>query len=185
MTQGAMRECVRHIVGVQFRNCATVGGSIFGRFGFSDVLTCFLALDTEVELYPSGRISLSEFVCQPKNREILTHIIIKKEPCEIVYLSQRNSATDFPVLACAVAWRNGRMMASVGARPMRAKVVVDETQLIQDYANEKECEQFAEMAAETLCFQSNMRASAEYRNYITKVLIKRACRIMAQRRNEQ
>lgn len=185
MTQGAVRECVRHIVGIQFRNCATVGGSIFGRFGFSDVLTCFLALDTEVELYPSGRISLSEFVCQPKNKEILTHIIIKKEPCEIVYLSQRNSATDFPVLACAVAWRNGRMMTSVGARPMRAKVVVDETQLIQDYANEKECEQFAEMAAGTLCFQSNMRASAEYRSYITKVLIKRACRIMAQRRNEQ
>ena len=58
------------------RNCATVGGSIFGRFGFSDVLTCFLALDTEVELYPSGRISLSEFVCQPKNKDILTHIII-------------------------------------------------------------------------------------------------------------
>ena len=40
-TNGAVRESVRHIVGVQFRNCATVGGSIFGRFGFSDVLTCF------------------------------------------------------------------------------------------------------------------------------------------------
>lgn len=33
-TNGAIRESVRHIVGVQFRNCATVGGSIFGRFGF-------------------------------------------------------------------------------------------------------------------------------------------------------
>ena len=38
-TAGAVREAVRHIVGVQFRNCATVGGSIYGRFGFSDVLT--------------------------------------------------------------------------------------------------------------------------------------------------
>ena len=28
-TQGAVRESLRHIVGVQFRNCATVGGSIF------------------------------------------------------------------------------------------------------------------------------------------------------------
>ena len=50
-TNSAIRESVRHIVGVQFRNCATVGGSIFGRFGFSDVLTMFLALDTWVELY--------------------------------------------------------------------------------------------------------------------------------------
>ena len=40
-TAGAVREAVRHIVGVQFRNCATVGGSIYGRFGFSDVLSAF------------------------------------------------------------------------------------------------------------------------------------------------
>ena len=32
-------ESLRHIVGVQFRNQATVGGSIYGRYGFSDVLT--------------------------------------------------------------------------------------------------------------------------------------------------
>ena len=34
-TKDAMKESLRHIVGVQFRNCATVGGSIFGRYGFS------------------------------------------------------------------------------------------------------------------------------------------------------
>ena len=31
-TDGAVRESVRHIVGVQFRNLATVGGSIYGRY---------------------------------------------------------------------------------------------------------------------------------------------------------
>lgn len=59
---GAMKACTRHIVGTQFRNGATVGGSIFGRFGFSDILTCLLALDTYVELYHAGVIALSEFV---------------------------------------------------------------------------------------------------------------------------
>ena len=34
-TQGAVRDAVKDIVGVQFRNLATVGGSIWGRFGFS------------------------------------------------------------------------------------------------------------------------------------------------------
>ena len=48
-TQGAMKEAVRHIVGTQFRNMATVGGSISGRFGFSDIWTLFLALDAQVE----------------------------------------------------------------------------------------------------------------------------------------
>ena len=47
-THGAMREAVRHIVGVQLRNLATVGGSIYSRFGFSDVLTMFLAMDCDV-----------------------------------------------------------------------------------------------------------------------------------------
>lgn len=61
-----IEEAVRHIVGVQFRNQATVGGSIYGRFGFSDVLTAFLALDTYVELYDGGRICLAEFA--RKNR---------------------------------------------------------------------------------------------------------------------
>ncbi len=56
-TGGALRESLRHIVGVQFRNLATVGGSIYGRFGFSDVLTMFLVLDTYVELYRGGILS--------------------------------------------------------------------------------------------------------------------------------
>ena len=77
-TGGAVRESVRHIVGVQFRNCATVGGSIFGRFGFSDVLTMFLAMDTWVELYDRGRIPLTEFVLTEKDNDILVNVIVKK-----------------------------------------------------------------------------------------------------------
>ena len=55
-TAGAVKNAVKDIVGVQFRNMATVGGSIWGRFGFSDVLTVFLAMDCYVELYKGGII---------------------------------------------------------------------------------------------------------------------------------
>ena len=54
-------QMVRHIVGVQFRNCATVGGSIVSRFGFSDILTGLLALDCDVVLAQKGRVSLNEY----------------------------------------------------------------------------------------------------------------------------
>mgnify|MGYP000656442168 CR=1 FL=1 len=87
------------------RNCATVGGSIFARFGFSDILTCFLALDTYVELYHEGTIPLSEFAARPVRRDqkdILVRIIIKKDGRKAAYTSQRNSRTDFPVIACCV-----------------------------------------------------------------------------------
>ena len=99
-TDGAIRESVRHIVGVQFRNCATVGGSIFGRFGFSDVLTVFLAMDTQVELYHAGMVSLKEFIDMPYDNDILVALHVAKKPIRIAYLSQRNTATDFPVVAC-------------------------------------------------------------------------------------
>ncbi|MCQ2553757.1 MAG: FAD binding domain-containing protein, partial [Clostridia bacterium] len=57
-SNNGVRDAVKDIVGVQFRNMATVGGSIWGRFGFSDVLTVFLSMDTYVELYKGGIMPL-------------------------------------------------------------------------------------------------------------------------------
>ena len=102
-TDGAARESVRHIVGVQFRNLATVGGSIYGRYGFSDVLTMFLAMDSYVELYKGGIIPLKEYAKMPYDRDILVRLIVKKEKAAFDYQSVRNSQTDFPVLTCAAA----------------------------------------------------------------------------------
>lgn len=160
-TKGAVKECVRHIVGTQFRNCATVGGSIFGRFGFSDVLTCFLAMDSYVELYPTGIVSLEEFSKSGYGNEILVSLIVKKKPMEIGYGTLRNEATDFPVLATAVAKWDGTYHVSIGARPARAAVVtVDE---LGDYRE----------LAERFTYGSNLRGSAEYRKYLAGVLLKR------------
>ena len=75
-TNDAMRESVRHIVGVQLRNLATVGGSLYSRFGFSDVLTMFLVLDAQVELYKGGIVTLSDYADRPKDRDILLRISV-------------------------------------------------------------------------------------------------------------
>ena len=75
---GAVREALRSIVGVQFRNLATVGGGIYGRYGFSDVLTVFAAMDSFVELHKGGIIPLSEFIGMKPDRDILVRLIIKK-----------------------------------------------------------------------------------------------------------
>lgn len=77
-TNNAMREAMRHIVGVQFRNLATVGGSIFGRYGFSDVLTMFMALDSYVQLHHAGIVPMSEFAKMPYDNDVLVRIIVKK-----------------------------------------------------------------------------------------------------------
>ena len=75
-TQGAVKEATRHIVGTQFRNLATIGGSVSGRFGFSDIWTLLLALDADVELYKGGRISLFDFGKKGPGKDIVSHIIV-------------------------------------------------------------------------------------------------------------
>ena len=95
-TNGSMKGCLRHIVGVQFRNLATVGGSIFGDSVFSDVLTEFLALGAEAELYKAGRVSLEEFVKMPADRDILVRILVPRKDLKNAYQSLRNTSTDFP-----------------------------------------------------------------------------------------
>lgn len=173
-TNGAVSESVRSIVGVQFRNLATVGGSIFGRFGFSDVLTCFLALDTWVELYKGGCIPLAEFVRQKPDRDILVRLIVKKEKAVFDYQSVRNSQTDFPVLTCAVAGTESGYRFSIGARPGKAVLF----ELTDADIREADVENVAEYAAKCVKEQietgSNTRGSAEYRKHLAGVLVKRA-----------
>ena len=71
LTGGAVKESVRHIVGVQFRNLATVGGSLWGRYGFSDVLTLFMALDAKAELYSRGIVDIETFAEMPTSEKDL------------------------------------------------------------------------------------------------------------------
>ena len=155
------KECTRHIVGVQFRNGATVGGSIFGRYGFSDILTAFLVLDTKVKLYKKGIVPLSGFIRMDRDRDILEELIVAKDGRKAVYLSERRSQTDFPVLTCAASEKDGTVLLSIGARPMKADVT--ETTIDE-----------MEQAADTFTYGSNMRGSGEYRKHLGRVLAGRA-----------
>lgn len=172
-TKGAIKESLRHIVGVQFRNSVTIGGSIYSRFGFSDILTSLLTLDTYVEMYKGGIIPLKDFVSMKYDKDILVNIIIKKSPRKVGYMSFRNQTTDFPVVTCGVAiLDNGKVFASIGARPYKAKVVEDSENILEVKSLEN-IEKFAKYVSESLNFDSNMRASGEYRKHLTEVLVKR------------
>lgn len=173
-TCGAVATAVRDIVGVQFRNLATVGGSIWGRFGFSDVLTIFLAMDSYVELYKGGIVPLEEFAAMKPDNDILIRLIVKKIPGKFVYQTMRNQRTDFPVIACAVSQVNGEYRAVIGARPSRAKIWRDEEGLLADGVNEDSAKKFADYVAANAPTGSNSRASAEYRTHIIGVLTQRS-----------
>lgn len=169
--QGAIKEALRHIVGVQFRNCATVGGSLFPRFGFSDVLTIMLALEAHVELYNRGVISMKEFATLPVDDDILTKVMIKKDDRKVSYQTHRITETDFAVLTCAVSLFEGKYSVVLGARPKQA-VLIDNV-VLEDASDEAAVKNFVDQVVSQVEFGSNMRGSKEYREGLAKVLIKR------------
>lgn len=173
-SNNAVVNAVKDIVGVQFRNMATVGGSIWGRFGFSDVLTVFLAMDTYVELYKGGIVPLEQFNNMNRDHDILIRLIVKKTPCKVFYTSMRNQRTDFPVIACAVSCLNGEYRASIGARPSRAQIYRDDQKLIDGAISSQNAKAFAAYVSEKAPTGSNLRGSAAYRSHLIKVLTERS-----------
>ena len=168
-------DALQPIVGVQFRNCATIGGSIWARFGFSDPLTLLLALDASVELYQGGVISLRDFSQKNYDNDLLISIFLPKCRQKICYLTHRAQATDLPVLTCAAAflpaagWR-----LVIGARPQRAVLVEDTEGMLQSGVTAETAAAFAEFVEKQLNFSSNMRGSAEFRRHLARILGRRA-----------
>ena len=176
-THGAVREALRHIVGVQLRNLATVGGSIYSRFGFSDVLTLFLAMDCSVELYNGGIVPLREYAERPYDRDIVVRLLVRKEAADYCYQSVRNSQTDIPVLTCAAArLQDGSYRFAVGARPLKAVLYEEPAAPAQ---------QLAETIQQQVVTGSNMRGSAEYRRHLTGVLVRRAAEELENRAGQE
>lgn len=164
---GVFKECARWIVGTQFRNGATVGGSVFGRYGFSDILTCLMMLDTYVELYAGGIVPLQEFAQRKYDRDILVRVIVRKDGRRAAYVSQRRSKTDFPLIACGVAKKEGDYYVSIGGRPQRAGLAVVPADANAGYGT------LAAAAVGQMEFYGNMRGSGEYRRHLAEVYVRR------------
>ncbi len=173
-TNSAVKKSVQDIVGVQFRNMATIGGSLWGRFGFSDVLTCFLSCDTYVELYKGGIVPLEQFAAMKHDNDILVRVLVKKVPGRFAYQAMRIQRTDFPVLTCAVSCVSGQYRAVIGARPHKAMVIRDDQGLLEEGISSESAAAFASYVAKAAPTQGNLRGSAAYRTHLTNVLTTRA-----------
>lgn len=172
---GVLPKSVRDIIGIQFRNVVTVGGSVFSRYGFSDLIVGLLALETEVELYNGGRMLLEEFLNKNYEKDILVKLYIKKNNASAVYKCMRNSRSDYPILNMSVSKVDSDFKICVGARPQRATIAHKASEFLSNNElNEENIIKASEIASEELVFGSNMRASKEYRKAVCKSLVKNA-----------
>ncbi|WP_031514617.1 FAD binding domain-containing protein [Desulfofalx alkaliphila] len=168
-------KSVSNIIGVQFRNVVTVGASVFSKYGFSDLITALLALDTDVELCKGGRMPLEQYLNRPAEKDILTRVFIHKDDRKASYHSLRNSISDFPILNAAVSKIGNDWRIVVGARPTKATLAHKAAaELAKGNLTPDMVKRAAKIAAEELSFGTNMLASAEYRTAMCEVLVTRA-----------
>ena len=134
----------------------------------------FLALNASVELYKGGIVPLAEYAARPYDRDILVRVLVPKEHSRFVYQSVRNSQTDFPVLTCAAAKTAEGYRFAIGARPGKAMLFALKPNGAE--TPELTADRFAAEVRAQIKTESNLRGSAEYRNHLAGVLVKRAVR---------
>lgn len=168
---GLASTAAGEILGVNFRNLATIGGSVFGRYPFSDVITALLALDVTLEFYPKQKMTLEEYLgFRGRVPGILIALYIKKQKGKAFYKKVKANTLDFPLVNIAIAVRDGKHYISVGSRPMIASLAHDAMKEADAGAAP---EKVAKLAAEGYSFTDSAQIGKDYRKEITEVYIRR------------
>lgn len=172
---GILPKALSGIVGVQLRDTVTLGGTVAGRYPFSDPITALMALDAGVVLHHRGEIPLEEYLHTKPGKDIVVKIVIPDDDRAAAFTSVRKNATDYAVLNVAVAQKKQQYRVIVGARPGRALQVDAAADFLQGRPlSEDIAGEAGRLAAEALQFGDNPRGSAAYRKAICPVLVRRA-----------
>ncbi|WP_048571619.1 FAD binding domain-containing protein [Clostridium cylindrosporum] len=170
-----LSKSVESIVGLQLRNSAAVGATVYSRYGFSDFITALRVLDTKVVLHNGGEISLDEFIESKREKDLLEKIIIKKEDLRASFQMMRNSIADYAILNVAVSKSGNKFKIAVGARPVIAEFPLKAMEYINsNEVNEETADMAGKIASEELKFGNNGLGSSEYRRHLCRALVKSA-----------
>ena len=165
------RDAVKSIMGPAFREIATIGGSVYGKFGFSDVVTGLLGYKVDLVFYPENVISLQEYVKKPGFFDgILTHIRIYKEQLKGFFKKVEITALDYPILNVAIT-KGKEYRVVVGSRPL----VALRCEKAEAYLNDggKDFEKAAQIAVDELRFGDSIATKGEYRKQLALTYVRR------------
>jgi CO/xanthine dehydrogenase FAD-binding subunit len=175
-------KATEHIVGVQLRNVVTVGGTVAGRYGFSDLNTVFAALDATIAFHGGDRLDFMEFMTSPRAKPFLLETVGVKRGQKAAYHSVRITNNDFPVINVCAAFSEGRWRIAVGARPAAVRLSPAAAAELGTGAkpSQKAADRAGLIAADELTFGDDARGSADYRKAVCAVLVRRAILEVAQ-----
>ena len=142
------------------------------------------ALRGQVELFKAGPVPLASYLASAPDRDIVVRLIIEKNPATFTYLSVRRTRTDLPSLTCASCVTQGSgalLRIAVGARPGAAKCI--ELPLNEERSSELYHGKTEQLEEDAVCFarkeialSGNLRGSAQYREHLLEVLVRRSIR---------
>lgn len=164
------------IMGVAVRNIATIGGTIAGKYGFSDLLPALMAVDAKLKFYNRGMVKLSEFMEEKGfSEDILTHVYIKKVNGRGWFETMKSTAIDFPIINSAITKSPEGYRIVIGSRPYKAVFATEAMKFINDCNNPgvDEIAQVADIAVNEIKFGKNQRGSEEYRKELCRTFVKR------------
>jgi len=170
------KEALGQIVGIQLRNMVTVGGTVYSRYGFSDLNTAVLALGGVVRFHKQNDMAIENFFDAPlPDRDILLSLKVPKNIEFASFKSTRLSTADYALLNLAVVKENNTWRIAVGARPHRA-ILAHETMayLNNNALNNSTLERASNILMSEIQFGSNRLASKEYRQAVSGGLLKQA-----------
>lgn len=197
LANGILAEAAANCGGIQTRNMATVGGNLANASPAADTATPLLALDAEVVmrgLRGGRRVPLSAFFSgrhkSAAEGSLLIEIVIPAGKPRTAWSLQRLARTerDLAIVSIAAGIQLDRQnrctwariaLGAVAARPMR--VPAAESILAGQVVNRESFERAAEAAAQEIEPLTDIRASAEYRRAMGRVLVRRALQQCAER----
>ena len=171
--RGMLSNAVSQIMGPAFRECATIGGTVMGKFGFSDLLTALLATEAKLVFYPYKEITLEEFLNSPGAcKDILTHVLIRKCHRLSYFKKVCLTALDYPIINVAITHciRHDQYTIAVGSRAEVAVLAKEVMELVNN--GEKDFAKASEEVSK-LKFTDNLSAKADYREHLAKIYVRR------------
>jgi carbon-monoxide dehydrogenase medium subunit len=163
----------------QVRHMGTIGGSVAHADAASDMPTVLLALDASIvaqgpngtRTIPATEFFVGLFTSALEPNEVLTEIRVPKQPAGWSYQKFHRRAQDWAMVGVAAVRMNGGAhvaLTNMGDRPLRASSV---EQALEGGADPAAA---SASAAEGTAPPSDAFGSAEYRQELSKVLVRRA-----------
>ncbi len=181
-----IKESIKEIGSVQIRNMATVGGSIAFRLGWSDVITIFMTIGSQVEIYNGNfeKMDLEDFISKKSRSAIVTEITVPKIDEKCVFEKFAKSNFDIAILNLGLKVSlDGKFVKEarvvVGSRPMLSQRIREVEEFMIGKEIDKISEESCALIQKVIQTGTDIRAGAEYRKALSGSLLSKALRRVA------